>query len=67
MTLIKNDKKKGGEKKMEKGINALQGAFERAKERPDINLSAQESSDWDQWNNWDDLGGDDPGWGDISD
>jgi len=52
---------------MEKGINALQGAFERAKERPDINLSAQESSDWDQWNNWDDLGGDDPGWGDISD
>lgn len=52
---------------MEKGINALQGAFERAEERPDINLSAQESSDWDQWNNWDDLDDDDPGWGDISD
>ncbi len=58
---------------MPKGASAIAGASVRAISRPDISLSAQEcreeglSEEWnDQWCNWDDLGGDDPGWGDIS-
>ena len=52
---------------MKPGTNALQGAFDRAEERPPIDYSTQECNNWDdQWGNWDDLGGDDPGWGDVS-
>jgi len=50
---------------MEEGINALQGAFERAKERPDINLSDQECQNWNSWPDWDD-GPDFPNWEDLS-
>lgn len=51
---------------MEKGMNALLGAFERAEDRPPVDFSTSECKDWDdQWGNWDDWGGKDPGWGDV--
>lgn len=60
---------------MTQGENAINGAFERAKQRPDLNLSARECREkisfqgWDdQWLNWDDWGKDEPspgGWGDA--
>ena len=52
---------------MEQGMNAVQGSFERTENNPDLNCSSRECEEWDdQWCNWDDFGGDDPGWGDIS-
>ena len=53
---------------MGKSTEAIEGALERAENRPDLDFSNQECQGWDdQWNNWDDLGDGDPGWGDISD
>jgi len=55
------------------GSNAIKGASERTERLPDINATPRECREqqnikgWDdQWGNWDDLGGGDPGWGDIS-
>ena len=57
------------------GLNAIKGASERTERLLDINATlrkcreqdVQDVKGWDdQWVNWDDLGGGDPGWGDIS-
>jgi hypothetical protein len=57
---------------MLKGTQAVEGALQRAEGLLPNNLSndAYQASGmdkgWDdQWGNWDDLGGDDPGWGDV--
>lgn len=56
------------------GVNAVKGAISRFQNLPSNRepaaLSVEGDSwsgEWDQWYNWDDLGGDDPGWGDIAD
>lgn len=58
---------------MLKGIQALGGTLQRINNLPANVLSdeacracADTNKGWsDQWCNWDDLGGDDPGWGDA--
>lgn len=55
------------------GNNAIKGAINRLERNPSNHLSDEDyrgvvKAGWDgQWNHWDDLGGDDPGWGDIGD
>lgn len=46
---------------------ALAGAFQRLEARPSVDVGLDDTSWDDQWPNWDDLGGDDKGWGDVSD
>lgn len=56
-----------------KGSNAVEGVTKRLAQSPPNTLPDEISrqrveAGWDgQWLNWDDLGGDDPGWGDIGD
>jgi hypothetical protein len=56
---------------MPKGAQAIEGALRRTKDLPANDLSneayqASQTKGWDdQWYNWDDLGGSDPGWGDV--
>ena len=55
------------------GTNAINGVIKRLNNNPSNNLSDKVyreklEAGWDgQWLDWDDLGGDDPGWGDIGD
>lgn len=55
------------------GSSAVAGVLKRLEQSPPNTLPDEVSrqrveAGWDgQWLNWDDLGGDDPGWGDISD
>ncbi len=55
------------------GNNAIEGVIERLSRDPSNNLPEEfyrekVEAGWDgQWLNWDDLGGGDPGWGDIGD
>lgn len=55
------------------GSNAIDGVINRLERNPPNHLSDEDyrgvvKAGWDdQWLNWDDLGGDDPGWGDIGD
>jgi hypothetical protein len=50
---------------------AIEGVVGRLSCSPPNNLSDESyrgmvRASWDgQWGNWDDLGGDDPGWGDV--
>jgi hypothetical protein len=47
------------------GKEAIQGAIERIVA---VSESENRKLNWEsQWGNWDDLGGDDPGWGDVGD
>lgn len=47
---------------MTTGGKAIKGAIERI-----LNESEVKSTWESQWDNWDDLGGGDPGWGDVGD
>lgn len=53
------------------GKRAIEGTIERLSRNPPNDLSNEVyrmtmKAEWeDQWLDWDDLGGDDPGWGDI--
>jgi len=54
--------------------NVIERTLKKMEVRPSNDLpdktyrAIEPSKGWDdQWGNWDDLGGDDPGWGDISD
>jgi len=50
---------------------AIEGVIKRLDRNPPNNLPDEVyrgvvQAGWDgQWGNWDDLGGDDPGWGDV--
>lgn len=72
----KSDKPKGGEYSVtntEKANRPLLNLISRLSANPPNDLpdeAYRKKIDmmWDdQWLNWDDLGGDDPGWGDIGD